>query len=103
MAPALRQTAKAPAKDAGKASWQAQVGFYLSLATAMFAGFQWWTGQRQAKITAAVDISRRLMEDRQFIISGAKLAEDINDLRIFNPKMLPSRISLYNTCFLWST
>lgn len=41
-----------------RASWQAQMAFYLSLATAAFSAFQWWNSKREHRINIAMELSR---------------------------------------------
>jgi hypothetical protein len=38
-------------------------GSVLSVTTAIFSAFQWWGGQRDIRINAAIDISRKYIED----------------------------------------
>lgn len=54
----LRESRRDMARDRQKASWQAQVAFYLSIVTAAFSIFQWWHGQRQTQITTAIEFTK---------------------------------------------
>lgn len=59
-------TADQPVKpEKAGASWQAQVAFYVSLATATFSAFQWWQGRREDRIKAAIEISRDYLKDER--------------------------------------
>ncbi|MGB9365952.1 MAG: hypothetical protein WCE79_08060 [Xanthobacteraceae bacterium] len=68
-------------RDRQKASWQAQVAFYLSIATALFSAFQWWNNQNEVRINAAMEISKNYakpyeastVEAVDLAIAGSKL------------------------------
>jgi hypothetical protein len=48
------------------ASWQAQVGFYLSLVLAVFQVYQYFHSERETQIAASIDVARKYFSDPDF-------------------------------------
>jgi hypothetical protein len=49
---------------AEKASAVAKIALLVSTGTAIFSAFQWWSSRQESRITAAIEISRNYIRDR---------------------------------------
>lgn len=69
-----------------KPSTIAIIALCLSIVTAIFSGFQWWNGQRESRIAAAVDISKNFVRSQDPKIPESLFAltsgKDLNSERL---------------------